>query len=62
MFSIYLLANNLTDETYQTHLNRLKNREVNPITGGQGLYKKGRNFSIRLNIPLSFDTKQKLDK
>jgi iron complex outermembrane recepter protein len=62
LFSIYLLGNNLTDEAYQNHLSRLKYTEANPITGRQGVYIMGRNFSIKLNIPLSFDTKQKLDK
>ena len=57
LFSIYLLGNNLTDEAYQNHLSRLKYTDVNPVTGRQGVFNMGRNFSIKLNIPLSFTTK-----
>lgn len=57
LFSIYLLGNNLTDVAYQNHLSRLKYTDVNPVTGRQGVFNMGRNFSIKLNIPLSFDTK-----
>jgi len=57
LFSIYLLGNNLTDKAYQNHLSRLKYTQVNPATGRQGVFNMGRNFSIKLNIPLSFDTK-----
>lgn len=57
LFSIYLLANNLTDVAYQNHLSRLKYTDVNPVTGRQGVFNMGRNFSIKLNVPLSFNTK-----
>jgi iron complex outermembrane recepter protein len=57
LFSIYLLGNNLSDVAYQNHLSRLKYTDVNPVTGRQGVFNMGRNFSIKLNIPLSFTTK-----
>jgi iron complex outermembrane receptor protein len=57
LFSIYLLGNNLGDVAYQNHLSRLKYTDVNPLTGKQGVFNMGRNFSIKLNIPLSFDMK-----
>jgi iron complex outermembrane receptor protein len=57
LFSVYLLGNNLSDVAYQNHLSRLKYTDVNPVTGRQGVFNMGRNFSIKLNIPLSFDTK-----
>jgi iron complex outermembrane receptor protein len=57
LFSIYLLGSNLSDVAYQNHLSRLKYTDVNPLTGRQGVFNMGRNFSIKLNIPLSFDTK-----
>src|SRR5699024_2741849 len=57
LFSIYVLGNNLTDVAYQNHLSRLKYTDVNPVTGRQGVFNMGRNFSIKLNVPLSFDTK-----
>ena len=57
LFSIYLLGNNLIDEAYQNHLSRLKYTEANAISGRQGVFNMGRIFSIKLNLPLSFDTK-----
>lgn len=57
LFSVYLLGNNLSDVAYQNHLSRLKYTDVNPLTGRQGVFNMGRNFSIKVNIPLSFDTK-----
>jgi iron complex outermembrane receptor protein len=54
LFSIYLLGTNLTDKAYQNHLNRLKYTDVNPVTGRQGVFNMGRNFSIKLNVPLNF--------
>jgi iron complex outermembrane receptor protein len=57
LFSLYLLGNNLSDVAYQNHLSRLKYTDENPVTGRQGVFNMGRNFTVRLNIPLSFDTK-----
>lgn len=57
LFSVYLLGNNLTDVAYQNHLSRLKYTDVNPLTGRQGVFNMGRSFSVKLNIPLSFDMK-----
>jgi len=56
MFTITFLANNLFDVAYQSGLNRLKYFEPYPnnFTGHNGIYNMGRNFSFRLNIPLSF--------
>ncbi len=50
------LGNNLFDVAYQSHLNRLKYFEPYPgnFTGRNGIYNMGRNFSIRLNVPLTF--------
>jgi iron complex outermembrane receptor protein len=52
LFSIYLNASNLTNTTYQSHLSRLKYAGRNEVTGRTGIYNMGRNFSIRLVIPL----------
>jgi iron complex outermembrane recepter protein len=57
IFSIYFNAMNIGDVAYQNNLSRLKYTDVNPVTGSQGVFNMGRNFSIKLNIPLSFDTK-----
>ncbi len=55
--SIYINANNVTDEAYQNHLSRLKYTDVNNVTGRQGVFNVGRNFSFKVNFPLEF-TKQ----
>jgi iron complex outermembrane receptor protein len=52
--TLYLNASNLTDVAYQNHMSRLKYTDVNPLTGRQGVFNMGRNFSIKLNIPLQF--------
>ena len=52
LFSIYLLGENLFDRAYQNHLSRLKNLGLNPMTGRQGVYNMGRNFSVRFVIPI----------
>lgn len=52
--SLYLMANNLTNKAYQNHLSRLKYTDINALTGRQGVYNMGRNFGIKLLIPLNF--------
>ena len=54
LFSLYVAANNIGDVAYQNHLSRLKYTAVNNVTGRIGVYNMGRNFSIKLNVPLSF--------
>jgi iron complex outermembrane receptor protein len=58
IFSLFLAANNITDLAYQSHLSRLKYLEPNQVTGRSGVYNMGRNFSVKLNIPLSFALKK----
>ncbi|MEY4278981.1 MAG: hypothetical protein RL377_985, partial [Bacteroidota bacterium] len=53
--SISFLAQNLTDIAYQNHLSRLKYTATNEATGRTGVYNMGRNFCIKLNVPLVFD-------
>lgn len=57
LFSIYLSAMNIGDVAYQSHLNRLKYLAVNNVSGRQGVFNLGRNFGIRINVPLDFDWK-----
>jgi iron complex outermembrane recepter protein len=57
LFSLFFAANNLTDVAYQNHLSRLKYAPENMVTGRLGVFNMGRNFSIKLNVPLSFSTK-----
>ena len=57
LFTLYLLGNNLGDVAYQNHLSRLKYTALNQVTGRSGVFNMGRNFSIKVNIPLSFPAK-----
>lgn len=59
LFTFSFLANNIFDIAYQSHLNRLKYFEPYPSSnlGHKGIYNMGRNFSIRINIPLSINQK-----
>jgi iron complex outermembrane recepter protein len=59
LFSINLSANNLADVAYQNHLSRLKYADINIATGRQGVFNMGRNFSVKLNVPLVFKLKRK---
>lgn len=56
LFSIYFNVNNLTDVAYQSHLSRLKYMDYNGATGRRGVYNMGRNFSLKIMIPI--DIKQ----
>jgi len=56
LVSLFFTASNITDVAYQNHLSRLKYAPENLVTGRTGVYNMGRNFSIKLNIPLSFTT------
>ena len=57
VLSVYLALNNLTDQGYQNHLSRLKYTDVNMVSGRMGVFNLGRNFSIKLNVPLEFSWK-----
>ena len=54
LFSLYFSANNITDVAYQNHLSRLKYTAVNNVTGRQGVFNMGRNFSVKVNVPLEW--------
>ena len=54
LFSIYFAVNNISDIAYQNHLSRLKYAAENRISGRNGVFNTGRNFSIKLNVPLEF--------
>lgn len=57
VLNFHISGNNLTDEAYQNHLNRLKYTAINNATGRRGVFNMGRNFSFKLNIPLEFHVK-----
>ncbi len=52
--SVFIGANNIADVAYQNHLSRLKYAPVNRVTGRTGVFNMGRNFSVKLNVPLEF--------
>ncbi|MBI5856209.1 MAG: TonB-dependent receptor [Sphingobacteriales bacterium] len=62
LFSIHIAMNNITDKAYQNHLSRLKYTDENNVTGRKGVFNTGRNFSIKLNVPLNFTLKRLPDK
>ena len=55
LFSLSFSAINIADVAYQNHLSRLKYAEENLATGRNGVFNMGRNFSIKMNVPLSFN-------
>jgi iron complex outermembrane receptor protein len=57
ILSAYFALNNISDLAYQNHLSRLKYTAVNNFTGRQGVFNMGRNYSIKLQIPLEFHLK-----
>ncbi|SFW46480.1 TonB-dependent receptor [Chitinophaga sancti] len=54
LFSLHLAANNITDVAYQNHLSRLKYAAENEVTGRVGVFNMGRNYSVKVTIPLDF--------
>lgn len=57
LLRIFFSANNVLNTKYQSHLSRLKYGPVNPATGNRGIYGQGRNFSVRILIPFSYQKK-----
>lgn len=51
---IYLTASNIFDVPYQSHVSRLKYASENKATGRTGVYNLGRNFGIKVNLPLEW--------
>ena len=54
LFSLHFAVNNFTDVAYQNHLSRLKYAPINEVTGRSGVYNVGRNFSVKLAVPIEF--------
>ena len=52
--NVSIIGDNLFDKAYQSHLSRLKYADVNTLTGHMGVYNMGRNFTFKLDIPLTF--------
>jgi iron complex outermembrane receptor protein len=54
-FQVSLIAQNITDVAYQNHLSRLKYSAENVASGRMGVFNMGRNFSLKVNVPLVFN-------
>lgn len=54
LFSLHIGLNNISDIAYQNHLSRLKYADTNNATGRTGVFNMGRNFSLKLNVPIGF--------
>lgn len=57
LLNLNLVATNITDVAYQSHLSRLKYAAENLATGRLGVFNMGRNFSVKVNVPLNFTLK-----
>lgn len=57
LFTIHASANNIADVAYQNHLSRLKYTAENMVTGRMGVFNMGRNFTLRLHVPLEWKLK-----
>ena len=53
LFHISFTANNLLNRAYQNHLSRLKYADVNNVTGRRGVFNMGRNFGIKVAVPIA---------
>ncbi len=53
-FSIHVAILNIANTAWQSHLSRLKYTATNLATGRNGVFNAGRNFSIKINVPLIF--------
>lgn len=54
LFGLYIVANNIADVAYQNHLSRLKYAPENLVSGRTGVFNMGRNFSVKLNVPIGW--------
>jgi iron complex outermembrane receptor protein len=54
IFTLHFSVTNLFDKAYQSHLSRLKYAPENPASGRTGVFNMGRNFSVKIMVPLTF--------
>jgi iron complex outermembrane receptor protein len=50
---LYFVVNNLFNTTYMDYMSRFKYLPVNNVSGRVGVFNMGRNFSIKVIIPIS---------
>jgi iron complex outermembrane receptor protein len=55
--SVHIALVNIADIAYQQHLSRLKYAATNMVSGRTGVFNTGRNFSLKLNIPIDLQRK-----
>ena len=55
---LYVTADNLFNQAYQSHLSRLKYTDMNVATGRMGVYNMGRNVVMKVVVPLVFETRK----
>lgn len=53
IFQVFMFCNNLLDKTYMDYMSRFKYLPVNYTTGRVGVFNMGRNFSIKILIPIN---------
>lgn len=51
--SIFLSCENVTNRAYQSHLSRLKYLERNVVSGRTGVCNMGRNFCVKVVVPIA---------
>ncbi len=54
LFSLYIYASNITNAAYQSNMSRLKYTDLNTVTGRIGVYEMGRDYGIKLLVPVTF--------
>ena len=57
IFSLHIGVINIGNVAWQNHLSRLKYAAENLVSGRTGVFNAGRNFSVKLNVPLEFKLK-----
>jgi len=49
---MHIIAENILNTVYQSHLSRLKYADVNVVTGKRGVFGMGRNFIFKVIVPI----------
>jgi len=52
---INIMVNNIFDTAYMDYMNRFKYYPVNYTTGRVGVFNMGRNFSLKLTVPINYN-------
>lgn len=52
VLEMHIIADNILNTVYQSHLSRLKYADVNVVTGKRGVFGMGRNFIFKVIVPI----------